>query len=159
MAAIRTRPTRVKDVMTRDPVCLSGGETVAELARVFDSNEISGAPVVDGQNHLIGVVSRTDLVHRAVEGPLGSRPGSFFALLAEGADLQFGLAAEDLGVVDDFMSIDPITASEDEPIETVARRMSEERVHRVIVTDNANHPIGIVTALDLLGAFPARKER
>ena len=56
---------RVGEVMTNDPVCLSGGETVAEVARLFDANEISGAPVVDGLHRLIGVVSRTDLIHRA----------------------------------------------------------------------------------------------
>jgi CBS domain-containing protein len=43
----------------------------------------------------------------------------------------------------------------DETIEKVARRMADERVHRVIVVDAGGHPVGILTALDVLSVFPS----
>jgi CBS domain-containing protein len=144
----------VRDVMTRNPVCVDGSHTVRELARIFDSNEISGAPVVDAQQRLIGVVSKTDILHRALEGPLGSRPSSFFESLAEGLAQGTDMDPEDLGVVEEFMSTEPITARGEEPVSGVAHRMAREGIHRIIVVDDGMHPIGIVTALDLLKVFP-----
>jgi CBS domain-containing protein len=37
----------------------------------------------------------------------------------------------------------------------IARIMGERRIHRVLVTDRAGIPVGIVTSLDLLEVFPA----
>ena len=51
---------RVKDVMNPDIMTVADDMTTEELARYLTEHEISGAPVVDGQGHLIGVVSLTD---------------------------------------------------------------------------------------------------
>jgi CBS domain-containing protein len=150
----KTRTLCARDIMTRDPVCVMGGDSLRELARIFDANGISGAPVIDAQGRLIGVVSKTDVLHRALEGPLGSRPGSFFEGIAEGFGSGTGIDPEDLGVVDEFMTTDLITAQPDETVTTIAHRMAREGVHRIIVIDPGNHPIGIVTALDVLKVFP-----
>jgi CBS domain-containing protein len=52
------------------------------------------------------------------------------------------------------MTEDPITVSRETPLPEIARVMSEKRIHRVIVTDGENFPLGIITSLDVLGAFP-----
>jgi CBS domain-containing protein len=145
----------IGDVMSRKPICIPQSATMRELAELLDGNDISGAPVVDATGRLIGVVSQTDMLHRCVEGPLGSRQDSFFSALAEGAGGGTDLDIEDLGVVEDFMSDEPVTATADEPVATVAARMAEERVHRVVVVDGEDQPIGIVTTLDLLKVFPS----
>jgi CBS domain-containing protein len=41
-----------------------------------------------------------------------------------------------------------------DPLPKVARLMFENRIHRVVVVDAEGFPIGIITSLDLLGAFP-----
>ncbi len=51
-----------RDVMTLEPVCVGPATTIRELARLFEENEISGAPVVNRSGRLVGVVSTTDLV-------------------------------------------------------------------------------------------------
>ena len=84
MTTTKTQLGTVEALMTRDPISVSGATTASELAVVLDENEISGVPVVDPLERVIGVVSRTDLLHRCVEGPLGSRPGSFLLSIAEG---------------------------------------------------------------------------
>ena len=157
-AVASQQPTkiRVKDVMTPDPVCADAAASLQELAELFDANEISGVPVVDAQNRLIGVVSKTDLIHRCLEGPIGAREGmEFFDRLRIGMSPSRDLDPNDLGVAEDFMSIDPVTARPDELLSAVARRMADERVHRVVVVSEGNEPVGIVTSLDALKAFPA----
>jgi CBS domain-containing protein len=154
MSAKTKAPQRIKDIMTADPICVGADTPARELARILESNEVSGVPVVDTLNRIIGVVSKTDLLRRCVEGPIGSRPGTFFESLAEGLDAGTDMDPEELGAVEEFMSTEPVTAEPTEPVSTVARRMAEQGVHRVIVIDKRRHVIGIVTSLDLLREFP-----
>jgi CBS domain-containing protein len=154
--SVRTKaPQVVKDVMTADPICIGADTSARELARILESNGISGVPVVDSLHRIIGVASKTDLLRRCVEGPLGSRPGSFFESLAEGLNAGSDMDPEELGAVEDFMTTEPVTCRAEEALGVVAHRMAEESVHRVIVVDQRRHVVGIVTSLDLLAEFPA----
>lgn len=152
MSTETTAAQTVKDVMTANPIRVSGDTTAREFARILDANEISGVPVVDALDRVIGVVSKTDLLHRCVEGPVGSTSGTFFESLADGRSAEFD--SEDLGIVEEFMTPEPVVASCDDAIAGTARRMAEEGVHRVIVVDDERHVLGIVTSLDLLRTFP-----
>lgn len=149
--------TRVREVMTREPVCVDAGSTIRELARLFEEEEISGAPVVAGDGRLMGVVSNSDLIRRCSQGTPDAPPGYLFELLsdeADEADEDRTTMPEPLIVVEDFMSWDPVTCAPDELISAVAHRMAEVRIHRIVVVDKENFPVGIVTSLDLLRVFP-----
>lgn len=61
---------------------------------------------------------------------------------------------EPLVCVEDFMTEDPLMVGPELSAAAVARMMFEHRVHRAIVADDEKFPIGIITSLDLLGAFP-----
>jgi CBS domain-containing protein len=143
---------QVRDVMSTNPVCVGVTTSAHELAEVLEGNGISGVPVIDTQGRIVGVVSRTDLIHRCLDGPVGG--GSFFAALANGLAAGTDFDPESIGNVEEFMSGDPVTATVDEPIGAVARRMAEQRVHRVVVIDDDRQPIGMVTTLDLLERVP-----
>ena len=53
---------KVKDVMTSSPLTLQGDETLEKAAIVMLKSKISGLPVVDQSNHLIGLLSETDVL-------------------------------------------------------------------------------------------------
>ncbi|MBT8486924.1 MAG: CBS domain-containing protein [Phycisphaerales bacterium] len=141
-----TTQATIETIMTRNPVVISMGTSLAELAEVLEGNQISGVPVVDPHEQIVGVVSKTDLVSRLVEG---GRAGFLPDLARAASDLE-----EPLGSVDDIMTGDPVTAVPTESIASVARRMASECVHRVIVIDAERRPVGVVTTLDVLGVFP-----
>lgn len=145
---------RAKDVMTRDPICAEEGMGIRDLARLFDEHEISGAPVIDAGGKLVGVVSRTDLMRRCSEGTAEHPPGYLFELLADEANEDVEVTPEPLIVVQDFMSAEPVTVREEDPLSSVARLMSSHRVHRVVVVNGDREPIGIVTTLDMMRVFP-----
>jgi predicted transcriptional regulator len=159
-----TRPVRsrkaetalhVQDIMTVEPACVRTGDALRTVAQLLDEYEISGAPVVDDQDRLVGVVSRTDLVHALLEGPQGARKDEdWLDLLTADSARAIDVDAARLGVVDDVMSVDPVVARCGERLRTVARRMASASVHRVIVVDDLRRPVGIVTTLDLLRVFP-----
>lgn len=151
---------KAKDIMVADPVCVELSTTIRQLARVFEENEISGAPVVNQEGVVVGVVSKTDLIRRCSEGTLDVPPAFLFEVIAEqsGDDEETSdVIAEPLVCVEDFMTEDPVTVSPSTPLDTVASLMFEKRIHRVVVVDQEKFPLGIITSLDLLGAFRNKK--
>lgn len=148
------RTPRVKDLMNADIMTVSGEMTTDELARYLIEREISGAPVVDSQGRLIGVVSMTDIGrHMAVPPDFASSRNSGFY-----RDDAVDLTLEDLGqryvaerpdTVRDVMTPVihhvPAAASAAE----AARIMVERHIHRLVVTQGTD-PVGIITSMDLL---------
>ena len=53
---------KVKDVMTSGPLTLKAGETLEKAAMIMLNDKISGLPVVDEANHLVGLLSETDVL-------------------------------------------------------------------------------------------------
>ena len=53
---------KVKDVMTSKPVTLTGDDTLEKAAVVMLEDKISGMPIVDKLDHLIGLLSETDVL-------------------------------------------------------------------------------------------------
>ncbi len=145
------------DVMTRDPVCVLPSARIRELAGVLEEHEISGVPVVNQEGTLVGVVSKTDLIRRCSEGMDQIPPAYLVELLCEqagrGAAASGELIPERLVCVDDFMTADPITVGPGTPMSVIAKTMHDRRIHRVVVVDQENYPIGVITSLDVLGAL------
>jgi CBS domain-containing protein len=140
-----------RDVMTTGPVCAKPGMSIRELAALFGKHRISGAPVVNPDGTLAGVVSKTDLFKRCAEGT-GSTPARHLFDLLEGAN-PGGPSAESLIVVSDFMVESVVTAAPGDPVAVLAAAMVANRVHRVVVIDGERRPVGIVTTLDLLKRY------
>jgi CBS domain-containing protein len=148
---------RARDVMVAEPVCVEPSTTVRQLARIFEENEISGAPVVDQEGRVVGIVSKTDLIRRCSEGSLDLPPAYLCEVLGEDSDEDSELIPEPLVCVQDFMTEDPVTVRLQTPAGQIARLMVEQHIHRVVVTDEERFPLGIITTMDLLRAFPANE--
>jgi len=52
----------VKDIMTEHLICLAPSDTVEEALRVFKTNHFHAVPVVEGDRHLVGILSTYDLI-------------------------------------------------------------------------------------------------
>lgn len=118
---------RMSDVMTRNPTCATPGMTVRQLATIFAERRISGAPVVGQDGRLVGVVSRTDLFRRVTGGAAGDGGASssfLFDLLNDKIPPEQQPMPESLLTIGDFMNEHVITATEEEPVGVVARRIA-----------------------------------
>ena len=143
-----------RDIMAREPVCVEPSMSIRQLARVFEENEISGAPVVDRNGRLIGIVSKTDLIHRCAEGTIDVPPAYLFESLAVESGEDEEVLPESMICVEDCMTEDPVTVTGETPVGEIAQLMYEGRFHRVVVIDDGRFPIGIITSMDLLGVYP-----
>jgi predicted transcriptional regulator len=148
------RTRNVKELMNPDIMTVADDMTTDELARYLIEREISGAPVVDSQGHLIGVVSMTDIGRNMAE------PSDFASSHSSGfyRDVAADLTLEDLGqryveeravsvrdVMTPVIHQVPVTAS----LAEAARMMVEQHIHRLVVTQG-KEPVGIITSMDLL---------
>jgi predicted transcriptional regulator len=150
----------VKELMSADIMTVADDMTTDEVARYLIEHEISGAPVVDEQGHLVGVVSMTDIGRALAEGlEAGSSSEAEVGARVEDVSLEEagrryieGRAEDRALTVRDVMTPAihqvPVTASAAE----VARRMVEQHVHRLVVTQG-KEPVGIITSMDLLKAI------
>ena len=142
--------------MSVEPVCVNLSTTIRALAKVFEDNQVSGAPVVDREGRLVGVVSKSDLIRRCSEGSDDVPPSYLFEVLFEKEQHEYAddVIPESLMCVEDFMTRQPLTVDPEASASSIARLMFEQRVHRVIVTDSDRFPVGIITSMDMLGFFP-----
>jgi len=62
------RNTLVRQVMTTDVLTFRPADTVEAAARALSERRLGGAPVVDDDGRLVGIVSRGDLVRAIVGG-------------------------------------------------------------------------------------------
>ena len=143
----------VKDVMNPDVMTVTDEMTTDELARYLTEREISGAPVVDAQGYLIGVVSMTDIGRHVADHEFEPPQGQGFY-----RDTIDEVTLEDLGeryveertaTVRDVMTPVihqvPATAT----VADAAKIMVREHIHRLVVTQG-KEPVGIITSMDLL---------
>lgn len=133
-------PATVADAMTRDPIVLRSDDALVDAARVLDEARISGAPVVDASGILVGVLSRTDLLHaRATEQLWHRWPGLR---------------------VRHLMHSPAITASPSMGLDEAAAIMEHERVHRLVVIEPGHdRPVGVLSTTDLVHAMVGGTER
>jgi CBS domain-containing protein len=139
--------------MNPDIMTVADDMTTEELARYLTEHEISGAPVVDGLGHLIGVVSMTDIGRQMAEPSefASSERSEFYRDTAD------DFSREDLAqrfderavAVRDVMTpvVHQVPASA--PVSEAARMMIEHHIHRLVVTQG-REPVGIITSMDLL---------
>jgi CBS domain-containing protein len=111
-------------IMSRVPMCVDAQTKITMLIELFLHHGVSAVPVIDADGLAIAVVSNTDL------------------------DLESGVPTMTVG---DVMSDGVYTLGVDAAISRAAGLMAYERVHRIVVTDAAGVPVGVVSSLDVLG--------
>ncbi len=146
---------KAADIMIEDVVTVSMDMDLRGVALLFAESKITGAPVVDSDGNLVGVISETDLVRYQAQNTQGGDDFAFFREF-ESEDLEAmeeGYHIEELPdvLVGDIMSTHLITAEEDVSLPELAKLMSKKRVHRLVIVQERRLS-GIVTTMDILKA-------
>jgi len=152
-----TRELTVSDVMQRNVLAVDADWPLDKLAGFLVDNSISGAPVTDEQDELVGVVSLTDLVRQSSLTEKDTESSHTHDVYLY--ELERHLSQEELRVfhtqyespvqVREIMTPMIFKVSEEDSVQEVADTMLKGRIHRVFVTKGTKLT-GIVTALDML---------
>jgi CBS domain-containing protein len=138
------KQTTVADVMTRKVVAVRDGAEFKEIVAAMRNAHVSALPVLDSENHVIGVVSEGDLLVKeaAVAGQHKATRRH-----PAGADK----ATEVLAI--GLMTQPAVTIGRDATVSEAAGVMSSKRVRRLPVVDGWGRLIGIVSQLDVLSVY------
>ncbi|UIX34213.1 CBS domain-containing protein [Streptomyces sp. GQFP] len=139
----------VGDVMTDEVVQAHRETPFKDVVRLLDAHRISGVPVVDHDDKVVGVVSGTDLV-RGQAARAGGRRYRLPRLRRPGRRAAAGVLATTAG---ELMSTPAITVHPEQPVPDAARVMERHGIERLPVVDEEDRLIGIATRRDLLRVF------
>ena len=149
---------RAMDVMTTDVITVDPDMTVQDFAKLLAERGISGAPVIDADGRLVGIISEGDLLHRAEIGTARRhrvRRRSWW-LDHFASDLAREYVKSHGRTVKDIMTRDVVTVTEDTELADVAALLEAKRIKRVPVM-RAGKVVGIISRANIVRAVGATK--
>ncbi|MFE9644497.1 CBS domain-containing protein [Streptomyces sp. NPDC006365] len=138
----------VRDVMQVPAVAVDGDMPFVDVAHTLAREQLSAVPVVDADDHVIGVVSESDLLAKAAVMAKPRRHG------AVGRLWQHRLYEKGHGdTAATLMTFPPVTVHPAERVADAAWTAAHARLKRLPVTDYRGRLVGVVTRRDLLRAL------
>ena len=129
----------VREIMSRDVVCLSEKSSVYDVVDVMLANQIGALPLVDGDENLVGIVTERDIA-LSLAGEIDDRTAQ------------------------DYMSTKVFTTTPGTPIESACKIMVRNGLRRIPIVGGeadiskaAKKLLGIVTSTDLIRFFNAKE--
>ena len=135
-----------REIMSRDVITAKEDTDIHEAGRLLIKHKISGIPVVDNENRVVGIITEADLLTIA-----GIPRGHIFNDVVMKYVLNKPTPQHRAGKkVKDIMSTHVITVSPDTTVKKIAMILDEKRIKRVPVVDEANKLVGIVSRGDII---------
>jgi CBS domain-containing protein len=141
----------VKEVMTSPVLSVEPDSPILQAIRIMLQRRISGLPVVDKEGHLVGMVTEGDFLRRAETGTQRRRPRWLEFLMGPG-QLADEYTRSHGRRVNEVMTPDPITVTEQTPLAEVVGTMEKHRIKRLPVM-RGEALVGIVSRANLLQAL------
>ena len=126
---------RIHELMQSNLVTVASDSPVSEAIVALADAHVTGLPVVDGNGHLVGVLSTSDILTAMAERPADATTGALF---------------EDL-LVRDLMTPKPMTIAPQAGIKEAAQQMLYANVHRLFV-EKDGELLGVISQTDVVRA-------
>lgn len=144
---------QARDIMTPEVITVTPETSVTELAALLDKHRISGVPVVDKEDLVVGVITQSDLVARARDLELPPTISLFDLRLVLETPGHFKKRLEKMlgTTVQEVMTPNPVTVYPETPLSQVADLMARKKVHTIPVVEGAKLA-GVIGKIDLIRA-------
>ena len=145
------RRVSVRDVMTKKVIKIRADADLNEVTNLLSENRISGLPVVDEEDRVIGLITEADVLSMA-----GMRKGHAFK------DIIRHILGEPLSGpkesrrLRDVMTSPAITTGPEADIREVAMTLDEKRIKRLPVVDEQGRLIGVISRADIVRVIGAK---
>ena len=151
---------KVREIMTSDVITVRRDTPVNDIAELMSERDISGVPVVDESNHVVGIITELDMIVRNTRLELPAfiqildlaripleRPGHYRDRLRH----MLGTQAADI------MTENVVTVSPDAQVEDLAEVMVKRRLNPVPIVEHGVL-VGIVSRADLIRMMARKLE-
>ena len=139
------------DLMSGSLITVSDEMSLKSAARLMAQSAVTGAPVINSKGRCIGVLSATDFLHamsRDHFGPVVCATSPSFWAAWQMVDHD-SLPEQ---TVREHMTRDPVMVGAATTIGELSRKMIDVHIHRIVIVDQFDRPIGIVSSSDILAA-------
>lgn len=145
---------KVAEYMTRDVITAKRTSNIAEIAALLRKHRITGVPIVDSENHLLGVVTHEELINVFIPHYLSMFDD--LAFLDDFAAIEAQTMAEiepSLFLADDVMATDVVVVRPETSIMKVAALMVNRKHVLIPVVDDDNRVVGVMNRSGVSSAF------
>ncbi|MCG8587619.1 MAG: CBS domain-containing protein [Pirellulales bacterium] len=162
MTSLSTQNQTAKDLMKRDVVVVRAGDSLREALDLMTENHVTGLPVMNSKEKCVGLISSSDILNYEVEHSEFAQEANQDVAQHFDMDSQrwesvrlTSFALEEFADVrvEEVMARQLISVDLETPIKDVARKMTDQGVHRVLVLDEEQRLYGIISATDFVELF------
>jgi len=150
------------DMMQRDVIVVYDSDTLQTAMQAMTENHVTGLPVVNTKSKCVGVITSSDILNYEQEHSEFTSEAN--AEMARHFNPESGqwesvrvtsFALEEFGEVrvSEVMSRDLVFVEPESSILEVARKMRDEKIHRVIVLSKDYGLHGIISAFDFVRLY------
>ena len=151
-ASLVPKNLRVRDIMTRSPVCAHSDFSVRSAAELLFDSSFKSLPVIDMDKHCVGIITQSDLMTRA---KMPVRLGLMPFLPAHERERWLssceGLRCEEV------MTRSPTVVKEDARLADAIKLMNRESRKRMPVLDDHGAVAGMLSRIDVLRTIAMTK--
>ncbi len=150
--------TLVKEFMSTDLVTVHAGATVHETLDLFVANRISALPLVDKNEHCVGIITATDLIEITYD--IDDDFVHTDTLNAGGRDRLVARLSEVVGSepVLSYATESVCSIGLRDTLRHAAKVMSREQVHHLPVIDENEAIVGVISTMDIVAALADAEE-
>lgn len=134
----------VGEVMTPNPCSVLASTPLDQVASLLLSSSFTGVPVVDHENHPIGIITQGDLIYRADMplriGLLNLSDRSFVDKVLQSLSVKNAVQ---------IMTTEVVTVSSESKIKEAVQRMLDQHVKRLPVVDQSGKLVGMLSRVDI----------
>lgn len=141
----------VKDIMTKEVICAKADETVEQVAKTIIEHGVSGLPVINNDQEVIGIVTEGDLLvrNKRLHIPSSVQLLGGVIFLEDPKIFEEELKKAVALRVEELMTTEVHTIEADATVEEAATIMYEQHFNRLPVVQGGKL-VGIVSRWDIV---------
>jgi len=143
---------KVKDIMIKDVKSILPETPVSEALQILSRDKLSGLPIIDNDNKLVGVFTEKDIIKYILPGYVKQVGIFMYQDNPKAMKVKVNELLQERRV-SDLMRKEVITIDPEAPLSEAARTMLTQKVRRLPVIEKDGKVIGIIARQDVVRAF------
>ena len=146
-----------KDIMTPNVITVKKNDSVEHAIKLLLENNVTGLPVVDEKNHVLGIITEGDLIYRGGEITPPRYLAIFDSYIFLDSPNKFEKQLKKMTgmFVEDVMTSPVIVIESNKVVDDAAKLMTKHKVNRLPVVGN-EILVGIISRRDIIKSYASK---